>query len=701
MLLNCTRLKHACTILKISQIPRPGINIINHSLRTTKLTLRQQPITKTTTSPHLLLLRRSYHQLFKVRPPATVGRSAGGERRFISLRSFLRQAENTKNALAENAQVPTKGVIKMARSNYTRLMSLMKTEKWTLLAGILCLVVSSVITMTVPWFIGKVVDTIFKKHVEQSSNMARLREYSLMLFWVFVLGGVANFARVYFFGTASLRIVKRLRSNLYRSMLMKEVGWFDTKGSGELVNRLSNDTYFVGIALSQNVSDGLRSMAMILAGAGMMLYTSVKLSLVSALVVPALAGMAIVYGRYVRRITRAELDKYAEIMKHAEERFGNVRTVKLFCREPKECEQFDSKLDEAVAIAYKETRARSIFFGLTGFSGNFIIISVLYYGGTLVLDGELTVGAMTSFMMYAGYVAVSMNTLSSFYSQLNKGVGASERIWEIFDRDPAIPLDKGLVPDSKPNGEINFQNIEFSFPSRPESKVLTNFNLTLQPNQTTAIVGRSGSGKSTTALLMMRLYDPDDGAVYLDGVDMRSLNPHWLRSNIGAVSQEPVLFSGSIRDNILYGMHPDDPVNEETLEQVVRDSNVIEFTSQLPDGLNTLVGQRGMLLSGGQKQRVAIARALIKNPTILVLDEATSALDSVSEQLVQSAIDRLIQGRTVLTIAHRLSTIQHADKIAVLDNGRIVEQGTYEELMRDPQGAFRELVSMQAFGGGI
>ncbi|XP_017850842.1 ATP-binding cassette sub-family B member 10, mitochondrial isoform X2 [Drosophila busckii] len=358
MLLNCTRLKHACTILKISQIPRPGINIINHSLRTTKLTLRQQPITKTTTSPHLLLLRRSYHQLFKVRPPATVGRSAGGERRFISLRSFLRQAENTKNALAENAQVPTKGVIKMARSNYTRLMSLMKTEKWTLLAGILCLVVSSVITMTVPWFIGKVVDTIFKKHVEQSSNMARLREYSLMLFWVFVLGGVANFARVYFFGTASLRIVKRLRSNLYRSMLMKEVGWFDTKGSGELVNRLSNDTYFVGIALSQNVSDGLRSMAMILAGAGMMLYTSVKLSLVSALVVPALAGMAIVYGRYVRRITRAELDKYAEIMKHAEERFGNVRTVKLFCREPKECEQFDSKLDEAVAIAYKETRAR-------------------------------------------------------------------------------------------------------------------------------------------------------------------------------------------------------------------------------------------------------------------------------------------------------------------------------------------------------
>ncbi|KAL7744549.1 hypothetical protein ACLKA6_017068 [Drosophila palustris] len=588
----------------------------------------------------------------------------------------------------------------MGRTEYKRLYNLLKTERWVLLAGLVCLVVSSSITMTIPYFMGRVIDVVFRRSADDAA-MNRLREYSVMLFWIFALGGFANFARVYLFGSASLRIVRRLRANLYKSMLLQEVGWFDTKGTGELVNRLSNDTYFVGVSLSQNISDGLRSIAMIVVGSGMMIYESPKLALVSALVVPALAGMAIVYGRYVRKITKAELDKYAEIMKYGEERFGNVRTVKLFCREQKEVNDFNVKLNEALEIGYKETRARSIFFGLTGFSGNFIIISVLYYGGTLVLNDELTIGSMTSFLMYAGYVAVSMNGLSNFYSQLNKGIGASERIWEIFDRKYAIPIDSGIVPLTKPIGEIKFQNVDFSYPSRDESKVLTDFSLTLSPNQTTAVVGRSGSGKSTIALLMMRLYDPQMGSVYLDGVDLRTINPQWLRMHIGAVSQEPVLFSGSIRSNILYGIDENEPNPEAKLQQAVHDSNVIEFTKNLPDGLETIVGQRGMLLSGGQKQRVAIARALIKNPTILVLDEATSALDSVSEQLVQSALDKLIEGRTVLTIAHRLSTIHGADKIAVLDAGRIIEQGNYDELMANPDGAFRELVSMQAFASGL
>lgn len=347
---------------------------------------------------------------------------------------------------------------------------------------------------------------------------------------------------------------------------------------------------------------------------------------------------------------------------------------------------------------------------------------MLYYGGTLVLNDELTIGAMTAFMLYAGYVAVAMNGLSNFYSHLNKGIGASERIWEILDREFAIPLDKGDVPTAKPIGEITFRNVDFSYPSRSDSKVLSDFSLTLLPNQTTAVVGRSGSGKSTMALLLMRLYDPQQGGVYLDGVDLRTLSPQWLRHNVGAVSQEPVLFSGSIRSNILYGLHPGEEPNEDLLQQVVHDSHVIEFANQLPQGLETIVGQRGMLLSGGQKQRVAIARALIKvpsnlfsnpnihilnstidmcpqNPTILVLDEATSALDSVSEQLVQTALDKLIEGRTVMTIAHRLSTIHKAHKIAVLDGGRIVEEGNYDDLMRRQDGAFRELVSKQAFGG--
>ncbi|XP_068141127.1 ATP-binding cassette sub-family B member 10, mitochondrial isoform X2 [Drosophila tropicalis] len=480
-------------------------------------------------------------------------------------------------------------------------------------------------------------------------------------------------------------------------MLLQEVGWFDTKGTGELVNRLSNDTNMVGISLSQNVSDGLRAVAMVGAGTGMMIYTSPQLALVSALVVPAMAGMAIVYGRYVRSITRQELDKYADIMKFAEERFGNIKTVKTFCREQHELAGFDDKLNEALQIGYKETRARSIFFGLTGFSGNFIIISVLYYGGTLVLNNALTIGDLTSFLLYAGYVAISINGLSTFYTQLNKGIGASERIWEIYDRKCSIPIDEGVVPLTRPLGEVTFSSVNFTFPSRAESQILNDFSLTVRPGRMTALVGRSGSGKSTIALLLMRLYDPQTGSVTLDGVDLRELNPQWLRNQVGTVSQEPVLFSGTIRDNILYGVNPGEVATEELLQRVIHESNVSQFVGQLPDGLDTLVGQRGMMLSGGQKQRVAIARALIKNPTILILDEATSALDSVSEQIVQNALEKVSQGRTVLTIAHRLSTIRNADQIAVLDGGRIVEQGSYDELMQRPQGIFRELVHSQTF----
>ncbi|XP_016971869.1 ATP-binding cassette sub-family B member 10, mitochondrial [Drosophila rhopaloa] len=700
MLLNCTRLTHGCTTLRVTQISRirtPATSLhqassssYNHHLgRCLHRRARTLPRSPATHPP----IKQQNHLLQTLRMP------------WWCMRRGLSQSSKWLARNAKTSAPPPVGAgivpvpLKMGRSQYGRLLSLTKSEKWVLTAGICCLVVSSAITMSVPLFLGKVIDVVFNKSGMDSAAMAKLSEYSLMLFGIFVLGGFANFARVHLFGNAALRMVRNLRSRLYSSMLMQEVGWFDTKGSGELINRLSNDTYLVGISLSQNVSDGLRSLAMIGVGTGMMIYTSPQLAAVSALVVPAMAGMAIVYGRYVRRITKTELDKYAEIMKYAEERFGNVKTVKTFCREQQEVAAFNGKLDEALQIGYKETRARAIFFGLTGFCGNFIIISVLYYGGTLVLQDSLTIGALTAFMLYAGYVAISMNGLSNFYSQLNKGIGASERIWEILDRECTIPIDKGIVPVNKTVGEVGFQSVYFTFPTRPDAAVLSDFSLNLMPGKTTAVVGRSGSGKTTIALLMLRLYDPQGGTVQLDGIDLRTVNPQWLRNNIGAVSQEPVLFSCSIRENILYGARPDEQPSEEQLQRVIQEANVSQFTDQLPDGLDTLVGQRGMMLSGGQKQRVAIARALIKNPAILILDEATSALDAVSEQLVQNALDNLVQGRTVLTIAHRLSTIRNADQIAVLSEGKIVEQGSYNDLMGIQEGVFRELVASQAFAG--
>lgn len=279
----------------------------------------------------------------------------------------------------------------------------------------------------------------------------------------------------------------------------------------------------------------------------MMVYTSPSLAMVGMCVVPCVAGMAVVYGRYLRNITRELMDKLAEVMKVGEERIGNIKTVKIFSKENYENQLFSKELQDALAIGYRETKARAVFYGMTGLSGNVIIMSVLYYGGNLVNDGQMTIGALTSFILYAGYTAISLGGLSNFYTELNKGIGSATRIWEILDRHPTIPTLGGFIPSSKPRGEISFNNISFNYPTRADADVLTNLSMTIEAQTTTAVVGRSGSGKSSIAALLLRLYDPQQGSIILDGHDLKTLDPSWLRRNIGAVNQEPVLFSGSIR----------------------------------------------------------------------------------------------------------------------------------------------------------
>ncbi|XP_055903419.1 ATP-binding cassette sub-family B member 10, mitochondrial isoform X2 [Eupeodes corollae] len=648
------------------------------------------------------LLGSGRNRIFTLKRPTAQSRDYMAVRRRRTELPQEKEHLGTRSKSDSSQQNATKEAtppkVKLKKRDVGRLFALAKSEKLVLTAAVGCLVVSSAITMSVPFALGKILDIIFTRDEAGSlETMDRLRHFCFILSGVFVVGGLANFGRVYLFNSASIRIVKELRSKLYRTMLNQETGWFDTKGTGELVNRLSTDTFLVGNSLSQNMSDGLRSTVMIVAGTSMMIYTSPKLALISTCVVPCIAGVAVIYGRYVRTITRSYLDKHAQISKESEERLGNIKTVKSFCRENAEAQSYDNLLTDAMKIAYDEVMAKSMFFGFSGFSGNVIIISVLYYGGSLVISDQLTIGALTSFILYAAYSAISINGLSNFYTELNKGVGSGQRIWEILDRKYEISLNSGIVPTVKPKGQVAFSNVVFSFPARPENPVVNNLTLTLSPGQTTAIVGRSGSGKSTIASLLLRLYDPQNGQVTLDGMDLKQLSPYWLRENIGAVSQEPVLFSGTIRENIYYGLNPGTKITEDEFQTIVQNAHIDEFSNTLPDGLETMVGQRGMMLSGGQKQRVAIARALIKNPTILILDEATSALDSASEELVQNALEKLSKGRTVLTIAHRLSTIRNADKIAVLDNGLVAEEGSYDELIARETGIFKDLVKKQAF----
>ncbi|XP_054842915.1 ATP-binding cassette sub-family B member 10, mitochondrial isoform X2 [Eublepharis macularius] len=550
--------------------------------------------------------------------------------------------------------------------------------------------------MSAPFFLGKVIDVIY---TNPSGDFAdNLSNLCVLLSGIFFCGAAANATRVYLMQTAGQRIVNQLRATMFSSLLKQEVAFFDKTSTGELINRLSSDTALLGRSVTENLSDGLRAVAQALVGVGMMFFVSPKLAMFVLSVVPPLAVIAVIYGRYLRKLTRMTQDSLAEATQLAEERIGNLRTVRAFGQELNEMEKYRNKIDCVLQLAKKEAIARAGFFGATGLSGNLIVLSVLYKGGLLMGSAHMTIGELSSFLMYAFWVGISIGGLSSFYSELMKGLGAGGRLWELIDRKPELPFNEGIVLNQDTfRGSLEFRNIHFAYPTRPETLVFQDFTLTIPAGSVMALVGPSGSGKSTVVSLLLRLYDPISGTITVDGVDICRLNPLWFRTKIGTVSQEPVLFSCSIAENIAYGAEDPSLVTPKEIERVAEIANAATFIQNFPKGFHTLVGEKGVLLSGGQKQRIAIARALLKNPKILLLDEATSALDAENEYLVQAALDRLMEGRTVLIIAHRLSTIQNADCVAVLDQGRIIEYGKHETLLTNPNGLFSKLMKKQSF----
>ncbi|KAK2489337.1 hypothetical protein MC885_004421 [Smutsia gigantea] len=558
------------------------------------------------------------------------------------------------------------------------------------------LAVSSIITMSAPFFLGRIIDVIYTHPtMDYRYSLSRL---CLALGGVFLCGAAANAVRVYLMQTSGQRIVNRLRASLFSSVLRQEVAFFDKTRTGELINRLSADTALLGRSVTENVSDGLRAGAQASVGIGMMFFVSPYLATFVLSVVPPISILAVLYGRYLRKLTKATQDSLAQATQLAEERIGNIRTVRAFGKEMTEIEKYTSKVGHVMDLARKEAFARAGFFGATGLSGNLIVLSVLYKGGLLMGSAHMTVGELSSFLMYAFWVGLSIGGLSSFYSELMKGLGAGTRLWELLEREPELPFNEGVVLKEKSfQGALEFKDIHFAYPARPEVPIFQDFSLSIPSGSVTALVGPSGSGKSTVVSLLLRLYDPISGTVSLDGHDIRQLNPAWLRSKIGTVSQEPVLFSCSIAENIAYGAEDPSVVTAQQIEKVAEAANAAAFIHSFPQGLDTVVGEKGVLLSGGQKQRIAIARALLKNPKILLLDEATSALDAENEYLVQEALDRLMEGRTVLIIAHRLSTIKNANVVAVLDQGKITECGKHEELLSKPDGTFRKLMNKQSF----
>ncbi|TKS69973.1 ATP-binding cassette sub-family B member 10, mitochondrial [Collichthys lucidus] len=515
---------------------------------------------------------------------------------------------------------------------------------------------------------------------------ASLTSLCIMLTGVFLCGGAANAARVYFMQISGQKIVRNLRASVFSSILKQEVAFFDRTRTGELINRLSADTTVVGHSITDNLSDGLRAVGQAAAGVSMMFYVSPSLACFVLLIVPPMAGLAIVYGKYLRSISKRTQDALAQTTQLAEERISNMRTVRAFGKEMSEVNKYTARTDEVFSLAKKEAALRAGFFGVvavmmpdvvvirklcvlvfqTGLSGNLMILSVLYKGGLLMASQHMTVGELSSFLMYTFWVGIS--------------------------------IAEGLVlPSDQLKGQLEFYDVSFAYPTRKEAPIFQNLSLLVPAGTIMAVVGPSGSGKSSLVSLLLRLYDADTGIITIDGHDIRDLNPYWLRSHIGTVSQEPVLFSCSIRDNIAYGAADPDTVTTEDIYKAAKVANAFDFIQDFPSGFDTVVGEKGVLLSGGQKQRIAIARALLKNPKILLLDEATSALDAENESLVQEALERLMEGRTVMVIAHRLSTIQNANAVAVLDQRCIAECGQPAELLGNKQGLFRKLMEKQTF----
>ncbi|XP_015183787.1 PREDICTED: ATP-binding cassette sub-family B member 10, mitochondrial isoform X2 [Polistes dominula] len=517
--------------------------------------------------------------------------------------------QTTKVLKTDIKNVPTNVISKTKRkeSDLKKLILLAAPEKWRLLSAITFLIISSTVTMAVPFCLGKVIDIIYNVNVDKMAE--KLNQLCIILFGVFLIGAISNFCRIYLMSTAGHRITYSLRKKAYAAILSQETAMFDTKSTGELVGRLTGDAQLVSYAVTSNVSDGLRSLIMTTSGISMMFYISPQLALVGLSVVPVVAGIAIINGRYLKKISRNVQDSLAVLNTEAEERISNIRIVKAYAQEMQEVKRYSSKLQDVLKLCYKESLYRGIFFAMTGLSGNVIILSALYYGGVMISDSTITIGNLSAFLLYAAYVGISMSGLSSFYSELNKALGASSHLFELIDRKPKIPIKGGQILENELTGDIMFQNVQFSYPTRQNSLILRDFNLHIPKHSITAIVGSSGSGKSTVAMLLLRLYDPCSGKILLDDHDLKELDPIWVKSQIGVVPQEPILFSGTIKDNILYGT---ENVTENEIEEISKKAHVLEFTNKMKDGLNTIVGEKGITLSGGQRQRIAIARALVK-----------------------------------------------------------------------------------------
>ncbi|MEE8559238.1 MAG: ABC transporter transmembrane domain-containing protein [Alphaproteobacteria bacterium] len=526
----------------------------------------------------------------------------------------------------------------------------------------------------------------------RGDDTALLDQALAVMFGVIALLALASYSRFYLVSWVGERIVADIRRAVYDHIMGLSPAFFETTKTGEILSRLTTDTTVLQVVVGATASMALRNALLLVGGTVLLAVTSPRLTGLVFLIVPVVILPIVVFGRRVRRLSRASQDRVADVSTHIDESVGAVRTVQAFTHEALERRRFADRVEDAFAVAIRRVRVRALLTAIVIVLVFGAVGMVLWSGGRDVIAGRISAGELSAFVFYAVVVAGAVGALSEVVGELQRAAGATERLMELLRTRPEItaPANPTALPEP-PQGAVVFDDVTFRYPTRPERSALDGFSLRVEPGETVALVGPSGAGKTTVFALLLRFYDPQSGRITLDGVDLRDASPRDVRARLGLVSQDPVIFAASAWENIRYG-RPD--ARDDEVRNAAAAAAAVEFLDQLPEGFDTYLGEKGVRLSGGQRQRIAIARAILRDPAVLLLDEATSALDAESERLVQGALERLMADRTTIVIAHRLATVLKADRITVMDQGRITASGTHAQLMVEG-GLYSRLAALQ------